>query len=985
VRSAALAAATIVGLLSWGAQGQSDQQSQDKDLVQGTTRNAENVYTVLKNKQQKTPETEASSGAIKRAADAATASLREAERARDPQTAARHMGEAMRSASTAVSHARRAEAREASTQRSSSGAPSSMPTRPPITAVDGLARRQLIQVRAGGSFDGAGSRPDLQTEGTGTRFFSGPQDIKAINPRRGEVTTGDGRRVNVQALTDAVQRISPGAQAFVPTGSGQFRLSAEAQRAISQNVGGIALEVTIQRLALSGVPELRVPGPTTVVQNPVMISLRRLVAAAGKYAAAPEKWQALPDDIRYPGGIGRINGYVLDPRRKDVFILGTKARNREARIDLDLLSVLVDSVWGRGLTPTVSLDPLPEDPAGPQYPRIANVPRDSLVARVMLDADYAMKRIHLGAERVSQPGFESLAALYAKTPPIDAFAARFWLRPMPLSMDGLRVSESGRMVLYETGVQALTEAVRVDDNGIAGTGAVSLLHGRAAELFTRFYERLESSPTIAPAGIFAQLHGIVDIVTLGRLLRASAVDYEVLHELRKLPYTRLSADKAVPSFYPGLHVRYGQSGGTDLYMSGGVDLRSRPTRLSVDRFDDYVGRTLEQAADGFSASGFLRQLDITFSLPKPRAPTNAEVEVAKQAGFRALDAEQLASAASHLEEATRRDPTDIDAWMYLAWTEAQRGRHDAADAAVQQAMALGADELAMRLLYLDIVLFAKPKLDLQVIDPLLRRELSGAYTNRIYAALFKGNAALALRSADRAILILPDNAEAHVGRALAQYARDAVAAHRDITGAVRLFRAARVDDVRNRLAFALAFKTALELDELPKRLHRKVSDRQAAKLLSELRERAVAAAEQANEAVGLDLSSGLAFATAIRAAAVQILIRQVANALGDDLSIDEKAIQRYADDALRRFPHFPPIRQERAILLQLLGDVRGAEREIGEAIVLNPANARSYLLRAAFRARLSNCAGAREDLGRARALKLPLDKSLLNVFEESRC
>jgi Tfp pilus assembly protein PilF len=986
------AAAAILAFSSGSAWPQPDQQSKDKALVQSATGEATQVYTVLKNKPQQSPQTEASSAAIKRSTDAAAASVREAERARDPDTAARHMGQAMRSANTAAGHARRAVDNETRTPPRSSGGSPAAPSRPSITIGDGLARRQLIEVNAGGSFDGERARPEFRNQGTGTRFFSGPQDIRAYNGQRGEITTGDGRHINVKPLVDALRNVSPGAaaQPFVATGSGQLRLSPEAQRAISQNagqlhaVGGIALDVTFQRLALAGVPEFRVPGPSVVVQNPVMISLRRLVAAARNYSSTPERWRALPEDIRYPAAIGRINGYILDPKNEDVLILGTRAPRREARIDIDVLSVLVDSVWRRGVTPMVSLDPLPADPAGPQYPRVINVPRDSLVARVMLDADYAMKRIHLGAEKVDAPGFESLAALYAKSPQAEAFAARFWLRPTPLDVDALRVSESGRTVLYEAGVQALTETVRVDGNGIAGTGDINPLHGRSAREFTRIYDRLEASPAIAPRGIYAQLHGIVDIVTLSRLLRASAVEYGVLDELRRLPYVRLTGDRAVPAFYGGLHVRYGQSGGTDLYMSGGVEMRIRPTRLSIDRFDDYVGQTLERAADEFNAGGFHQPLAISFTLPKPRAPANGEAEVAKQAGFRALDAGDAAAAAVHLSDATRKDPTDIEAWIYLGWTEAQRGRKAAADAAVEQAVALGADDFAARLLYFDISLFADPSLDLQTVDPVLRSELGAAYVNRAYSALSRGNAALAIRSADRAVLVQPDNAEALLARALAQYAAAPASAYKDISAAVDIFRRSRAE-ARTRLSFALAFKTALELDDLPRQLDRKVTDRQLPAFRDELVDRAVAAADQANEAVSLDPSSGLSFATAIRAAAVQILIGQVASAFGRELSIDETAIRRYADDALHRFPGFAPIRQERSILFQISRDLRGAEREIDEAIALNPANARSYLLRANYRALQSNCAGAREDLARARSLRLPLDRNLTAALTAGGC
>jgi Tfp pilus assembly protein PilF len=976
---------------------QSDQQSQDKTLVEEKSGQASS-YAVPKKKEQNNPETEVSREAIKREVESARSSLREAERAKDPVSAAEHMTRAMTSASTAQGFARRVEETTRVDRSSDSAArPQSQPS---ISIGDSSTLRLLIKMDQGGAsaqasgFQGtATNRQELQPEGTGTRFFSGSQDLRGYNSQRGEITTTDGHTVSVRPLIDALQRVAPNAASrpFVSDASGVVRLSPEAQRALAQNpdqlraIGGIALEVTFQRLALVGVPELRVPGPLAMVQDPVIISLRRLVSAAKGYASSPDKWKALPEVIRYPGGIARINGYVLDPRNEDVFVVGNKATDQETRIDLDLLSVLVNSVWAHGLTPTVSLDPLPDDPAGPQYPRIANVPQDSLVARLLLDADYEMKRINLGVDKIHEGGFSSLAELYAKAPPKEAFAARYWLRPIPLSANALRVSESGRTVLYETGVQALTEAVRVDSNGVVGTGDINPVHGRVAELFTRAYETLEFSPTLTPHGIYALLHGIVDIVTLNRLLRSSGVDYSVLRQLGALPYVHLTGDKAVPSYYTGLRIRYSESGRSDSYISGGVELRSRPTRLSVDRFDDYVGRTLERVTDQFAAANFWQQLNISFTLPKPRPALNTEAEVAKQAGFRALEIDQTAAAAGKLSEATKKDPTDIDAWLYLGWSEAQLGHQAAAANAIERALALGADDFATRVLYLDIALFANPKLDLKTANYALRNELSNAYTAKVYSALYRKSVPVAIRSADRAVLVLPENAEAYMARAAAQYLRDQAAAYKDVSTAIRLFRGAPQGESQRRLSFALAFKTALELDAIPRRMNEEIADGEVPKLLDELVRRSTAAAEGANEAVSLDLSSGLAFATAIRAATTEILVAKAANAFGKDVSVDPKPIQSYADDALRRFPNFSPIRMERAILFQILSDVPSAEREINEAITLNPANPRSYLLRATFAAELSNCAAAKQDLERAEALKLPLDENLLKTLRRGSC
>ena len=50
-------------------------------------------------------------------------------------------------------------------------------------------------------------------------------------------------------------------------------------------------------------------------------------------------------------------------------------------------------VYRDNRTPQVSLDPDPALPAGPQVSRVLGIPPDSSFARVLLDADYAMKRI----------------------------------------------------------------------------------------------------------------------------------------------------------------------------------------------------------------------------------------------------------------------------------------------------------------------------------------------------------------------------------------------------------------------------------------------------------------------------------------------------------------------------------------------------------------------------------------------------------------
>src|SRR5207253_15180 len=109
-----------------------------------------------------------------------------------------------------------------------------------------------------------------------------------------------------------------------------------------------------------------------------------------------DRWDALPAEVRTPGGLARVHGFFLSPSGDDLLLLG----RRDALgppLEIDDLIVAVRAVWKEGRAPTCSLDPDPEDikanRAGPQKVRLIDVPRDCGFARTMLDADYAMKKV----------------------------------------------------------------------------------------------------------------------------------------------------------------------------------------------------------------------------------------------------------------------------------------------------------------------------------------------------------------------------------------------------------------------------------------------------------------------------------------------------------------------------------------------------------------------------------------------------------------
>jgi len=469
--------------------------------------------------------------------------------------------------------------------------------------------------------------------------------------------------------------------------------------------------------------------------------------------------------------------------------------------------VLIETVWAKGLTPGVSIDPMPAGSSGsensprrsniqrgrdgtaidwlaPMRTRLINVPSDALVSRIMLDADYEMKRINFGLVKV---GFKTFVDILKEEKSRPWPTTRWWFHPIPLNANTVRVSAAGRVVLYDAGVQLLTESMIVQNAGLAGTGEVDPLPERGAEEFTRNYWHLESSPAVKPPGVFTLLRGITDIVTMCKVLRESEVDYSVLDEFRRLPYRHLSGAEAVPTSYPVLTNKFVRSDGTSGGIRGGVTLPSRPTRRSLDRFDDDVGAMFERAAADFQGDGFMQRVALTFMLATQQVGGSPAAELAKVAGRRLLQKNEPAAADQRFREATAKDPLDIDAWIYLAWAEAKAGNHPQARGAIEQARLIDPNDSAVRKVAVQIPRLASRDFAFDAVDPILRRELSDEYAEYAFSALGRDFRRVALDSAELAIKWWPENFQPYVARGWIRQVNDQVdLAIRDYDDAIRL-------------------------------------------------------------------------------------------------------------------------------------------------------------------------------------------------------
>src|SRR5262249_60893461 len=99
---------------------------------------------------------------------------------------------------------------------------------------------------------------------------------------------------------------------------------------------------------------------------------------------------------------------------------------------------------------------------------------------------------------------------------------------------------------------------------------------------------------------------------------------------------------------------------------GGPTLTRRPTRRSLDRFDDDVGAMFERAAADFQGDGFMQRVALTFMLATQQVGGSPAAELAKVAGRRRLPENEPPAAGQRFREGTAKDPPGNRGCVYLA-------------------------------------------------------------------------------------------------------------------------------------------------------------------------------------------------------------------------------------------------------------------------------------------------------------------------------
>lgn len=305
----------------------------------------------------------------------------------------------------------------------------------------------------------------------------------------------------------------------------------------------------------------KVPGELKAAASMREISLRRLEAAIDDCA---KNDKPLPDAIKYLAGLQRIQYIFVYPEQKDIVLVGPGegwkvddkgnvvgvTTGRPVMLLDDLLVALRTAKAAAQGGITCSIDPTPEGMArmkqtvlprgvdsatamaafekamGMQQITVTGVPDTSHFARVLVAADYRMKRIAMALDPSPVRGLPNYLGM-AK-PGKAMVSPRFWLEP---KFDALLCDNDGlAFELAGSSVKAMTE-----EDYIATTGTVKH-SGKANPMAQRWANIMtEKYPELAVADpIFGQLQNCMELAVVGALIVKSNLPQKAGYDMPTL-------------------------------------------------------------------------------------------------------------------------------------------------------------------------------------------------------------------------------------------------------------------------------------------------------------------------------------------------------------------------------------------------------------------------------------------------------------------
>jgi hypothetical protein len=382
-------------------------------------------------------------------------------------------------------------------------------------------------------------------------------------------------------------------------------------------VGGVKVDVegVVSNPEVSELKELQVAWEKGLTEVPAdleawtelrFVSLRQLEAEIAKATAAGKP---IPDAVRFLAGLQRVKYVLVYPEKQDIVLAGPAegwrvdtmgsvvgATSGRPVLTLDDLMValrVAESSNSSGIS--CSIDPtaeglqrvqqLPaparvqgadavalrgreiEEALGPQTVTVTGVPATSHFARVIVAADFRMKRLAMDFERAPIDGMPSfLDMARSRRGGLQNAMPRWWLAPM---YDPLRRDADGlAWELRGQGVQCLTEQEFLNDAGQKQrTGQADPTAKKWADTFTENFAELAREDSS-----FGQLRNVMDLAVVGALLvKEGLLEVSGLtapNLLRDSPLDEYPAPRMVPS--QASFVKAGRS--WIVSVSGGVQI-----------------------------------------------------------------------------------------------------------------------------------------------------------------------------------------------------------------------------------------------------------------------------------------------------------------------------------------------------------------------------------------------------------------------------
>ncbi len=413
-------------------------------------------------------------------------------------------------------------------------------------------------------------------------------------------------RVRFVVPVAVAMAILPAGRGMAQIGGGGFGFGGQAVGGISVDADGIVGNLepgALESLAAERAKALADAEWSGEAGAARKVSLKAVAAAVRE---SMTKSVPLSPEVVFLGGLQRIEHVFVDPDNHDIVLSGPAeplavdatgtvvgATSRRPPLHLEDLVVAlraIDKARAGGMT--CSIDPTPdgitklqdllrrqtkmaadpqglftamEEALGPQRVTVAGVPADSRFARVLVAADYRMKRIGMGLEG---SGLEKLPSYLAMVPAGGRATAlpRFWLEaaydPIARDADELAWRLSGRRMT------CLTESDVAGDNGMKRAAApADAVARRWCDAMTANYDALA-----AKQPIFAELTNCIDLAVVAALIHGRQLDKRAGCDLAAfidpatLPLPKYDVPTSVPTVATGLK----KGGNWVLSASGGV-------------------------------------------------------------------------------------------------------------------------------------------------------------------------------------------------------------------------------------------------------------------------------------------------------------------------------------------------------------------------------------------------------------------------------